>query len=149
METRRQRTNGQQRSAPSGASSFIEDVADELGCETAEAERLAVAVVTTLEERLFSLENVEDLEAELPERLRELVGQVDRLLDLPAMDEKAFCARVARRLKTTEDDSEATIAGVFRVLRSHLSPREARRVERDLPEDMARLWNYPGSFGRR
>ena len=106
---------------------FIDEVAHELGCETAEAEKLAVAVVATLEERL-PVDEVQDLEAELPQRVRELVAQLDRVLDLPGMDASVFYARVAQRSKMTHEDAERTVAAVMKALRAHLSPREARRI---------------------
>lgn len=107
--------------------SFVEHVATELDCELDEAERLAVAVVTTLEERL-PLDEVQDLEAELPRHVRERVTSSDRILDLPGMNETAFVARVAHKLRMTTQDAERAVAAVFGALRAHLSPREARRA---------------------
>lgn len=106
---------------------FIGEVAHELGCEHAEAEKLAVAVVATLEEHL-PLDEVQELEAELPARVRELVAQLDRVLDLPGMDESGFYARVAQRSRMTHEDAEKTVRAVMKALRAHLSPREARRI---------------------
>jgi uncharacterized protein (DUF2267 family) len=115
---------------------LIDDVADELGCERDEAERLAVAVIATIEERIPH-DDVADLEAELPDALRERVAQLDRILDLPGMDDEAFRTRVAHRLRMTEDDAERTIAAVLRALGSCLSPREWRRAR------LSRLSQHP------
>ena len=106
---------------------LIDEISDELGCEADEAERLAVAVITTLEERI-PVEDVPDLEAELPDRVRELMAQVDRILDLPWMDDEAFRTRVAHRLRMTQDDADRMIGVVLRALTTHLSPREVRRA---------------------
>lgn len=109
------------------AMELIDDVAEELGCERDEAERLAVAVITTIEERI-PVDDVAELEAELPEHLRERMAEVDRILDVPGMDDEAFRTRVAHRLRMTLDDAERTITAVLRALSSCLSPRERRRA---------------------
>jgi uncharacterized protein (DUF2267 family) len=106
---------------------LIDEIADELGCEQEEAERLAVAVIATIEERI-PVGDVAELEAELPEPVRERVAQLDRILDLPRMNDEAFRTRVAHRLRMTADDAERTIAAVLRALSSCLSPRERRRA---------------------
>jgi len=106
---------------------LIEEISDELDCERDEAERLAVAVIATIEERI-PMSDVVDLEAELPDRVLELMAQVDRILDLPGMNDEAFRTRVAHRLRMTDEDAERTIAAVLRALEHHLSPREVRRA---------------------
>ena len=108
---------------------LIDEVADELGCEPEEAERLVVAVIATIEERI-PLADVAELEAELPEHVRARVAELDRILDLPEMNDEAFRTRVAHRLRMTGEDTERTIAAVLRALESCLSPREMRRVRR-------------------
>ncbi len=117
----------QVRSIDEESRSFVEHVADELDCELDEAERLAVAVITTLEERL-PLDDLPELEAELPRRLRELVHASDRILDLPGLEGAAFVGRVAHKLRMTDDDAARAVDAVFAALRGHLSPREVRRV---------------------
>lgn len=111
------------------SASFVEHVASELDCGPDEAERLAVAVITTLEERL-PVDEVQDLEAELPPHVRDLVSATPRILDLPDMDETAFVARVAHKLRMTTDDAENVVRAVFAALRAQLSPREVRRALR-------------------
>lgn len=106
---------------------LIDEVAEELGCERDEAERLAVAVIATIEERI-PVGDVAELEAELPEHVRERMAEVDRILDVPGMDDEAFRTRVAHRLRMTLDDAERTITAVLRALSSCLSPREWRRA---------------------
>src|SRR5690606_20089240 len=106
---------------------LIEEIADELGCERGEAERLAVAVIATIEERMPA-GDLPELEAELPEPIRMRMAEVDRILDLPRMDDEAFRTRVAHRLRMTGEDAARTIAAVLRALESFLSPRERRRA---------------------
>jgi uncharacterized protein (DUF2267 family) len=109
------------------SSSFVEAIAAELSCEPDEAERLAVAVIATLEESLTH-DDAEELDAELPARVRDLVARDPRLLDAPGMDMAMFVRRVAHRTGMTEDDAARTLAAVISVLREHVSPREARRI---------------------
>lgn len=111
---------------------LIDEVAEELGCELDEAERLTVAVIATIEERI-SVDDVAELEAELPEHVREGVAQLDRILDLPGMNDEAFRTRVAHRLRMTQDDAERTIDAVLHALASCLSPREQRRARLPKP----------------
>ena len=117
---------------------LIDEIADELGCERDEAERFAVGVITTIEERM-ALDDVPDLEAELPDRVRELMAEVDVVLDLPRMDDEAFRTRVAHRLRMTVEDAARTIAAVLGALESCLSPRELRRAR------FPRLRSAPGT----
>jgi uncharacterized protein (DUF2267 family) len=106
---------------------LIDEVADELGCERDEAERLVVAVIATIEERI-PLDAVAELEAELPEHVRERMAEVDRIFDLPGMNDEAFRTRVAHRLRMTQEDTERTLNAVLRALTACLSPRERRRA---------------------
>lgn len=106
---------------------LIDEVADELGCERDEAERLVVAVIATIEERI-PVADVVELEAELPEHVRERMAEVDRIFDLPGMDDEAFRTRVAHRLRMTAEDADRTIDAVSRALTTCLSPRERRRA---------------------
>src|SRR5688500_3604563 len=109
------------------AMELVDEVAEELGCERAEAERLVVAVVATIEERIPVGEVVE-LEAELPDHVRERMAEVDRLLDLPGMNDEAFRTRVAHRPRMTNEDGARTLTAVLRALEACLSPRERRRA---------------------
>jgi uncharacterized protein (DUF2267 family) len=117
---------------------LIDDVAEELGCEREEAERLVVGVIATIEEGI-PVSEVAELEAELPEHVRERVAQLDRILDLPGMNDEAFRTRVAHRLRMTTDDVERIIAAVLGALEACLSPREWRRAR------LSRLSQHPPS----
>jgi uncharacterized protein (DUF2267 family) len=106
---------------------LIDEIAEELACERDEAERLAIAVIATIEEQM-PLSDVAELEAELPVEVQERMAEVERILDLPRMNDEAFRTRVAHRLRMTLDDAERSIDAVLRALSSCLSPREQRRA---------------------
>ena len=103
-----------------------------------DAESYAVAVVATLEERL-PLDEVWGLEAQLPSRLAERLER-EPILDLPRMDGRQLCARVAIRLGVTEREAESIARVVFHVLRRRVSDGDARHIEARLPSDMKHLW---------
>jgi uncharacterized protein (DUF2267 family) len=117
---------------------FVRNIADAAGFPMADAERYAVAVVATLEERL-SIREVCDLEAQLPSRFDEILA-FQPIQGLPAMDRAQFCERVASRAGVSKAEAEAIAAAVFAVLRSRISAGEARHVEAQLPQDLRELW---------
>lgn len=118
---------------------FVRDVASAGGYTTVEAERYAVATIATLEERL-PIADVCALEAQLPSRLDQILA-FQPLIGLPKMDRPLFLKRVADRVAVPEEQAEAIVRLVFRVLRQHVSPGESRHVETHLPEDLKELWS--------
>ena len=118
---------------------FIRNLAEAGNYTIPEAERRAVAVIATLEERI-PIREVYDLEAQLPSRLDELLAFVP-LNGLPSMDRLEFCERVAARARVSYGQAEEIAATVFAFLRSHISEGEARHVELQLPDDLRELWN--------
>ncbi len=104
-----------------------------------EAERRAIAVIATLEERI-PIRGVLDLEAQLPSRLDELLSFVP-LNGLPAMDRIQFCKRVAARARVSFGQAEEIAGTVFAFVRSQISEGEARHVESQLPDDLRKLWS--------
>jgi uncharacterized protein (DUF2267 family) len=106
-----------------------------------EAERHAVAVIATLEERL-PIREVCNLEAQLPRRLDELLAFVP-LNGLPAMDRRQFIERVAARAGVSYAQAESVARTVFAFLRSQISEGEIRHVEGELPESLRELWRGP------
>jgi uncharacterized protein (DUF2267 family) len=118
---------------------FIRNLASAGGYTIPEAERRAIAVIATLEERI-PIREVYDLEAQLPSRLDELLAFVP-LNGLPAMDRVQFCERVAARARVSYGQAEEIAATVFAFLRERISEGEARHVEAQLPEDLRELWN--------
>ena len=119
---------------------FLRSVAYAANCSWEEAERYAIAVIATLEERL-PFREVMDLEAQLPSRLDDILA-FQPLIGMPAMDGALFCERVASRAGVTATEAGAIARAVFAVLRDRVSPGEVRHVEARLPDDMKALWRW-------
>jgi uncharacterized protein (DUF2267 family) len=118
---------------------FIRNLAAVGNYTIPEAERRAIAVIATLEERI-PIREVLDLEAQLPSRLDELLSFVP-LNGLPAMDRVQFCERVAARARVSFGQAEEIAGTVFAFVRSQISEGEARHVELQLPDDLRKLWS--------
>jgi uncharacterized protein (DUF2267 family) len=120
---------------------FVRNLAAVGGYTIHEAERHAVAVIATLEERI-PIREVCNLEAQLPRRLDELLSFVP-LNGLPAMDRMQFIERVSARAHVTYAEAETIARTVFGFLRSQISEGEVRHVEARLPEGLRELWKEP------
>ena len=120
---------------------FVRNLAAVGGYTIHEAERHAVAVIATLEERI-PIREVCHLEAQLPKRLDELLAFVP-LNGLPAMDCMQFIERVAARAGVNYAQAESVARTVFAFLRSQISEGEVRHIEGQLPESLRELWEGP------
>lgn len=120
---------------------FVRNLAATGGYSVPEAERHAIAVIATLEERL-PIREVCNLEAQLPSRLDDLLAFVP-LNGLPAMDRAQFIDRVAGRARVTNTEAETIARTVFAFLRSQISEGEVRHIEGRLPESLRELWREP------
>lgn len=117
---------------------FVRNLAATGGYTLREAERHAIAVIATLEERL-PIREVCNLEAQLPSRLDELLAFVP-VHGLPAMDRTQFIERVAARADVSHVQAETIARTVFTFLRSQISEGEVHRVEARLPNSLRELW---------
>lgn len=124
--------------AGSTYAAFLRSVAVATELPDAEAERCALAVVATLEERL-PLREVFDLEAQLPSRFDDILA-LQPMVGLPWMDKVQFCERVGARAGLTPAEAETVALTIFAVIRSKVSAGEARHVEAQLPADLRELW---------
>lgn len=120
---------------------FVRNLAAVGGYTIHEAERHAVAVIATLEERI-PIREVCNLEAQLPKRLDELLAFVP-LNGLPAMDRMQFIERVAARAGVNYAQAESVARTVFAFLRSQISEGEVRHIEGQLPASLRQLWEEP------
>jgi uncharacterized protein (DUF2267 family) len=118
---------------------FIRNLAAVGNYTIPEAERRAIAVIATLEERI-PIHEVLDLEAQLPSRLDELLAFVP-LNGLPAMDRVQFCERVAARARVSFGQAEEIAGTVLAFVRSQISEGEAKHIESQLPDDLRQLWS--------
>jgi len=126
---------------------FLDDLCEDAGWSSEEAERRALAVIAALEAILPPRE-AHGLFAQLPSRLRERVAYEPEPERIPPSNAEAFLGRVATVLDVDPDDVDAIVRMVFRALRLHMSSGGARAIEACLPDDLRRLWNPP-PFGRR
>jgi uncharacterized protein (DUF2267 family) len=136
-ELRRQRHESR---ASSTHKAFIRDLAKEAGVAEKEAECAAVAVLCTLERRLID-DEANDLEAQLPFKLRELLGRCERHRtgkpERFGRDE--FMNRVAEHLDTSHD-VEPLVRATLRTLCNHVTQGEINDVLAELPRDLRELF---------
>lgn len=118
---------------------------EENGLSAEQAEKAAVAVLCTLEQRLVGNEPAH-LEAQLPMKLKELLQRCElhekreENVPLHKIGKDEFCRRVAEHLGDSSADVETTIRAVFGALRDHISSGEVDDVVGQLPADLAELW---------
>jgi uncharacterized protein (DUF2267 family) len=108
------------------------------------AERTAVTVLGLVEQRLTGPE-VNDLNAELPWALRDLLrGRERHPRSRPErLGREELLARVAAELTLDAEQAEAATRLVMQTARTLLSENEASDVASQLPKDMQDLWAPP------
>lgn len=123
---------------------FLRDLSGRGGFTEEFAESAAVSVLCTLEQRIMGQE-VADMEAQLPSRLRELLQRCERHAGKPSekFNRQEFVRRVCDDLNLPEDRAESVIRAVFTSVRNHLSEGEAEDVGGQLPSDLTDLWMRP------
>ena len=124
---------------------FIDEISrtGRIASDTAEA--AAVSVLAILEQRI-PIEEVLDLEAQLPSHLRDLL-EARRLQEgwlLRRFDRPEFLHRVAEELGVSDKRAEYLTRVVFQALQERVSPGEIEDVAAGLPESLALLWRHPG-----
>ncbi|MCE9668445.1 DUF2267 domain-containing protein [Myxococcus stipitatus] len=120
---------------------FLRDLQGRAGIDRERAEQAAESVLCTLEQRLIGSE-AEDLEAQLPRKVRDLLQRCPRHEGLPPRKFKMleFIQMVADDLDTTPNEAERLTRAVFLTVREHISEGEADDVIGQLPGDMRTLW---------
>lgn len=122
---------------------FLRDVCARGSMTEQEAEAAAVAVLCRLEQRLMA-EEANDLEAQLPFTLRNLLQRCEKHVgEKPrkyGRDE--FVDMVARDLDCPKPQAELACLAVFEATRKRLTDGEAMDVEAQLPADLKDFW-YP------
>ncbi|SEL12798.1 DUF2267 domain-containing protein [Halomonas daqiaonensis] len=109
-----------------------------------EAECAAVAVLCTLESRIEPEES-QDMEAQLPQKLRELLAHCRHGKEEAPQrfGKKTFLERIAADLDVSAEEAESLTRRVFTTLRDQISDGEIQDVEGQLPPDIADLWRAP------
>ena len=100
-----------------------------------------MAVLCALERRILP-EEAKDLEAQLPAKLRELIGRCDTHAGVRrhTIDRPEFVGMVAEELGIPLGQAEHLTLAVFHALRAQVSDGEASQVEAQLPADLRELW---------
>lgn len=110
-----------------------------------EAEVAAVSVLCTLEQRILG-EEAQDMEAQLPARLRELLSRCDRHASGPPPDKfgrDEMLQRVSEDCGVQPEHAEPLVRAVFSALQAQISEGELQQVAEQLPEDLRDLWARP------
>jgi uncharacterized protein (DUF2267 family) len=115
------------------------------GLSEEQAEKAAVAVLCTLEERLVGNES-EHLEAQLPLKLREMLHRCEMHEDIGGPDmrkigRKEFLERISAHFTEEEGDAEHMARAVFGAVHDHIDKGEVRDVIDQLPADLKELWH--------
>ena len=137
-ERRRQR---QESRASQSYKEFLKYL-ERVGAMTEEAaEKAAVSVLCVLEQRITSNE-AEDLEAQLPRKLRELVHRCERHEGVRprSIRRKEFMTMVAEHLGEPPEEVEPIVRAVFQAVRAQVSEGEVDDVASQLPGDLRELW---------
>ncbi|NOK22387.1 DUF2267 domain-containing protein [Corallococcus carmarthensis] len=109
------------------------------------AEDAAISVLCVLEQRLVGEED-NDLEAQLPMKLRELMVRCDRHEAGPPPQKfgrAEMLAMVAEDLDMDPDDTEPIIRAVFSAIQAQISTGESDDIGGELPPDLRDLWVHP------
>ena len=125
---------------------FVRDLVSTGGFESVEeAVRAASVVLTCLEQRLTP-EEAEDLNAQLPIKLQEMLAEAKRPetgKPVVRMHKQQFLETIAQALGIESEKAEQIARNVFMTLRAHISEGEARDVASQLPLDLKPLWAEP------
>jgi uncharacterized protein (DUF2267 family) len=124
---------------------FLDTVADAAGLTSEEAERAAVATLTTLAERITRGE-ADDIAAFLPRELRPIVSSVPAPAEPFGRDE--FVRRIAVREGVDEATAYEHARAVFVALGAAVASGELRDMAAQLPSDFEPLLEAAGA-GRR
>ena len=119
---------------------FIGSVAQGAGISREEAERLTVATLQTLAERISGGE-AEDLAAQLPEELKPHLTGVPE--EAERFDVEVFVHRVAERAGTDPDDALSHVGAVFATLRDAVTSGELDDIAAQLPDGLRDLVGFP------
>ncbi|WP_375759343.1 DUF2267 domain-containing protein [Corallococcus exercitus] len=109
------------------------------------AQEAAVSVLCVLEQRLFGEED-NDMEAQLPHKLRELLTRCDRHEAGPPphkFGRAEMLAMVATDLGVEPENAEAIVRAVFSTLQAQISTGESDDIAGELPTDIRDLWARP------
>lgn len=143
-ELQREREQRHEAHLESSYKTFINELCQPGDMDQGEAECAAAAVLCALENRIHPDES-QDMEAQLPQKLRELLAHCRRGKEEAPQrfGKEAFIDRVATDLHVTPERAESVARRVFATVRDQISDGESQDVEGQLPSDIADLWRAP------
>jgi len=123
---------------------FLKRLAAQTDLPEQDAQMAAVSILCGLEQRLMREEG-DDLEAQLPFKLRELLQRCERHEGRPPVKfgRDEFLELICEDLGVRKDRVESLVRDVFAVLREQVSEGEIQQVIDQLPKDFRDLWQRP------
>jgi uncharacterized protein (DUF2267 family) len=121
---------------------FIKHLCERGGMSPSVAEQAAVSVLCALEQRIFG-EEAQDLEAQLPRKLTELLHRCERHESGPPprkFGRAEMLAMVGEELSLMPAAVEPVIRAVLDAIRDQISEGEVEQVMNQLPADLRDLW---------
>ena len=140
LETRRARRRESRTSQTYAA--FIKHLCERGGMSPSVAEQAAVSVLCAIEQRIFGEES-RDLEAQLPQKLTELLHRCERHESGPPprkFGRAEMLLMVGEELGLNPDAVEPVVRAVLDAIRDQISEGEAEQVMEQLPADLRDLW---------
>jgi uncharacterized protein (DUF2267 family) len=140
LEVRRARRHESRTSQTYAA--FIKHLCERGGMSLSVAEQAAVSVLCAIEQRIFG-EEAQDLEAQLPQKLTQLLHRCERHESGPPPNKfgrAEMLLMVGEELSLKPEAVEPVIRAVLAAIRDQVSDGEVEQVMRQLPSDLRDLW---------
>jgi uncharacterized protein (DUF2267 family) len=139
LEARRQQRHESRTSQTYAA--FIKRLCERGGMSPHTAEQAAVSVLCALEQRIFA-EEARDMEAQLPQKLVELLHRCERHEGPPPnkFGRAEMLLMVGNDLSLNPDAVEPVVRAVMSTLQERISDGESEEVMNQLPRDIRDLW---------
>lgn len=120
---------------------FLRRLSERGGMSPHTAEQAAVSVLCAVEQRIFG-EEVKDLEAQLPQKLVELLVRCERHEGPPPkkFGRAEMLNMVGQDLSLNPEAVEPVVRAVFATIQELISEGEAEDVMNQLPHDIRDLW---------
>jgi uncharacterized protein (DUF2267 family) len=124
---------------------FLKAVCAKTQLSEAAAEKAAIAVLCTLEQRITAGE-AGDLNAQLPYKVQQLLHRCERHEGETGerFGRQEFMKRVGDEIgEADQAQLEGVVRGVFQAVRDQISDGEVGDVTAQLPQDLRDLWSAP------
>jgi len=142
LDLERRRAQRRESRASQTYADFLKQLSERGGMSPSVAEQAAAAVLCAIEERIMP-EEAQDMTAQLPVKLTELLHRCERHEHggpPRKFGKEEMLQRVGEDLALQPEAVEPVVRAVCNVLRSRLSEGEAEDVMNQLPEDLRALW---------